>query len=197
MQEKLMSGFRKRLWDRLSNRAFRRTYVAENVRTGIAYQIRALREARGWSQKDLAEKCGKPQSNIARFENPEYGNFSVKSLLEFANAFDVWLSIEFVSFRTGLARTANRSPQSLNASSYHDETREQAHATAASAILVSYTNASNAFLLKAILGLQNLTRPEGTTAAAGPFENIPRQREHEIPYNATIYGEHGSPQVYQ
>jgi transcriptional regulator with XRE-family HTH domain len=199
IQEKRMSGFRKNLWDNLSKQAFRRAYVAENARTGIAYQIRALREARGWSQRDLAEKCGKPQSNIARFENPEYGNLSVKSLLEIANAFDVWLSVEFVSFRTGVARTANRSLQALDAASFNDEMREQAYATGVPATLASY-DASNDFLLQAIRGLQK--QSDGITAVAtaaeGPFEHIPRPKEYEIPYKATIYSECSeSPQVCQ
>lgn len=117
-----MTGIRKNLWNYLTDENFRREYKAEHARSGIAYQIRAMRDARGWSQSDLAKKAGKSQSNIARLEDPDYGKFSVQTLLEIADAFDVWLSVEFVSFKTGLARTANRSPSILNAEpfSVHD-----------------------------------------------------------------------------
>ena len=87
----------------------------------MAYQIKAMRETRGWSQADLAKKASKSQSNIARLEDPDYGKFSIQTLVELADAFDVWLSVEFVSFKTGLARTANRSAKALNIFSFEQE----------------------------------------------------------------------------
>ena len=116
-----MSGIRKNIWKYLKDRVFRQTYVEEHVRAGVAHQIKAMREARGWSQTQLAEKCGKSQSNIARIEDPDYGKFSIQTLLEIAHTFDVWLSLEFVSFGAGLARTSNRSAQALNAVSFDEE----------------------------------------------------------------------------
>lgn len=116
-----MSGIRKNIWKYLKDRVLRQSYVEEHVRAGVAHQIKAMREARGWSQAQLAEKCGKSQSNIARIEDPDYGKFNVQTLLEIAHSFDVWLSLEFVSFSKGLARTADRSVKSLNAVSFEDE----------------------------------------------------------------------------
>lgn len=116
-----MSGIRKNIWKYLKDRVFRQSYVEEHVRAGVAHQIKAMREARGWSQAQLAEKCGKSQSNIARIEDPDYGKFSIQTLLEIAHSFDVWLSLEFVSFSKGLTRTADRSAKALNALSFDDE----------------------------------------------------------------------------
>jgi len=116
-----MSGFRKNLWESLKNRIFRREYVAENVRSGIAFQIKAMRNARKLSQSDLARLTGKAQSAIARLEDPDYGKFSLQTLLEIADAFDVWLSVEFVSFSEGLRRTENRTSLALNAISFGDD----------------------------------------------------------------------------
>jgi transcriptional regulator with XRE-family HTH domain len=116
-----MSGIRKNIWKYLKDRVFRQSYVEEHVRAGVAHQIKAMREARGWSQAQLAVKCGKSQSNIARIEDPDYGKFSIQTLLEIAHTFDVWLSLEFVSFGKGLARTADRSAQALNALSFDEE----------------------------------------------------------------------------
>jgi transcriptional regulator with XRE-family HTH domain len=116
-----MNGIRKNIWKYLKDRVFRQSYVEEHVRAGVAHQIKAMRESRGWSQAQLAEKCGKSQSNIARIEDPDYGKFSIQTLLEIAHSFDVWLSLEFVSFSKGLTRTADRSVKALNAISFEDE----------------------------------------------------------------------------
>jgi transcriptional regulator with XRE-family HTH domain len=35
----------------------------------ISYRIKELREARGWSQADLAERCGTTQQAIQRYES--------------------------------------------------------------------------------------------------------------------------------
>lgn len=116
-----MSGFRKHLWQNLKNRVFRSEYVAENAKTGVAMQIKAMREARNWSQADLAERANKAQSAIARLEDPDYGRFNIQTLLEMAAAFDVWLSVEFVPFSIGLQRTVNRSRAALAAISFVDD----------------------------------------------------------------------------
>jgi transcriptional regulator with XRE-family HTH domain len=79
----------KRLFEKLKSKPYRQAYVAEHVRTGIAYQIRSLRAQRGWSQKRLAEEMGKPQSVVSRLEDPDYGKLSVQTILEGAAVFDV------------------------------------------------------------------------------------------------------------
>lgn len=126
-----MTGIRKNIWKHLTDRLFRREYVAEQARSGVAYQLKAMREARGWSQADLAKMANKSQSNIARLEDPDYGKFSLQTLLELSDAFDVWLSVEFVPFNTGLARTSNRSASALNAISFSDEMASSKLATSA------------------------------------------------------------------
>jgi transcriptional regulator with XRE-family HTH domain len=116
-----MNGFRKHLWQNLKNRVFRREYVAENVKMGVAMQIKAMRESRRWSQADLAQRADKAQSAIARLEDPDYGKFSIQTLLEMADAFDVWLSVEFIAFSKGVAKTEDRSASALNAVSFGDD----------------------------------------------------------------------------
>jgi DNA-binding transcriptional regulator YiaG len=73
--EEQMSGIRKNIWKHLKDRVFREAYVEEHVRAGVAYQIKAMREARGWSQAQFAEKCGKSQSKIPIMENSVFRLF--------------------------------------------------------------------------------------------------------------------------
>lgn len=110
----------KRLFEKLKSKPYRQAYVAEHVRTGIAYQIRALRTQRGWSQKRLAEEMGKPQSVVSRLEDPDYGKVSIQTILEGAAAFDVALLVQYVSFPEFLRRTRDVSPKALRADSFSE-----------------------------------------------------------------------------
>lgn len=117
-----MSGFRRGIFERLkSSKLFRRAYVRETVKQGVAHQIRAMREARDMKQSDLATLSEKSQSNIARLEDPDYGKFTIQTLLDMADAFDVWLSIEFVSFKEGLRRSEDKTFSGLNAKSFCED----------------------------------------------------------------------------
>ena len=92
----------------------RDTYLAAQTRTKITAQIRTLRSQRGWSQGEFAKRLGKPQSNVSRLENRDYGSFTLATLLELAAAFDVGLSVEFVRYDDFLRRTNDLSPGALN-----------------------------------------------------------------------------------
>jgi transcriptional regulator with XRE-family HTH domain len=118
-----MSGFNSKLRDELGDAEFRHSYVAENSRRGLAYQIRALRESREWSQAEFARQAGKPQSNIHRWEDPTYGKFSLSTLIEIAAIFDVALQVRFVGFETLLDSVANLRPENLAVLSYEQEAK--------------------------------------------------------------------------
>lgn len=110
-----------RLFERLLRKPYRDAYVSENARTGIAYQIRALRMQRGWSQMELARRMRKPQSVVSRLEDPDYGKPSVNTLLEVAAAFDIALLIKYVSFPEFLRRTRDVSQQAMEADSFDEK----------------------------------------------------------------------------
>lgn len=112
--------FSEKLLNKLRRRSYRAAYVDENVRTGIAYQIRALREQRGWSQKKLAEVLGKPQSVVSRIEDPDYGKLSVQTLLEIAEALDIALLIRYVAFPDFIAQMRAVTPEALRADSFNE-----------------------------------------------------------------------------
>lgn len=85
------------LLDELQNREYRDAFVEAHAKDTVAFQIRQLRKANEWEQKDLAEKLGNPklQPMISRYENPDYGRYSITTLLELARVFDVALIVRF------------------------------------------------------------------------------------------------------
>jgi transcriptional regulator with XRE-family HTH domain len=56
-----------------------------------------MREARGWSQGQLAEKVGMAQPRISVLEGG-YESYSMTTLKRFASAFDVAVVIRFIPF---------------------------------------------------------------------------------------------------
>jgi transcriptional regulator with XRE-family HTH domain len=112
-----------RLREELKDREYRDAYVAATVRNGVAFQIRAMRESRGWDQKKLATKMGNEnlQPIVSRYENPDYGRFTVSSLLDLAKAFDVGLVVRFAPFSELINRDEELSAISLDVASYAKE----------------------------------------------------------------------------
>jgi transcriptional regulator with XRE-family HTH domain len=84
----------RRMKDRLSAR---HAYVEAEVVTSLAHQIKAIRLQRGWTQKELAKLMGSTQAVISRLEDPSYGRYTVKTLLELSKVFDSGLKVQFVS----------------------------------------------------------------------------------------------------
>jgi transcriptional regulator with XRE-family HTH domain len=106
---------------KLSDKAYRDAYLADHVRTGIAFQIRALREqaGRGWNQTQLGERMGKPQSVVSRLEDTDYGKVTLQTLLQVAAAFDVAILVQFVEWEDWLIRMEDVSPSALQKESFN------------------------------------------------------------------------------
>jgi transcriptional regulator with XRE-family HTH domain len=114
--------------ERLKDPTYRHAIVAAHISNGIAFQIRAMRKAEGWDQKQLAEKAlGKPelQSMISRYENPDYGKYSLRTLLDFAKAFDVALEVRFIPFSQVIRRDEEFPTAPLEVPSFTEEQAEQ------------------------------------------------------------------------
>ena len=111
--------------DKFSEKAYRDAYVREQVRIGVPYQIRALRQERGWTQKELGERSGKPQNVISRLEDPNYGKLSLQSLMDMASAFDVALMVKFVPFSRFIREFSDLSPRALEAASFSEDQKTE------------------------------------------------------------------------
>jgi DNA-binding XRE family transcriptional regulator len=75
--------------------SFEKEYKKTNERLQIAVALMKLRKAEGLTQRQLAEKVGKPQSTIARIENGNM-NVSIGVMNEIATSLGRKLEIRWV-----------------------------------------------------------------------------------------------------
>jgi transcriptional regulator with XRE-family HTH domain len=101
----------------LSSKEYRDAYVEERIKTGLPFQLRAMRAARNWSQAFLGEMAGMRQNAISRLEDEEYGNLSINTLIRVANAFDTGLLVKFVPFSRLVKEYEDVSPARLESRS--------------------------------------------------------------------------------
>lgn len=112
---------RPKLLIKLNNKRYRDAYVTEHVKTGIAFQIRALRSKKGLSQGGLADLAKTKQAVISRLEDPDYGKISLNSLYKLANALDVALLVKFVPYTKFLKDIEDVSPKKLAVNDFTEE----------------------------------------------------------------------------
>jgi transcriptional regulator with XRE-family HTH domain len=111
------------IWKSLQDDDFRKQFVDENVSVGLAFQIRALRDRQKLKQEDLAKKLGSKQSLVSSWENPNYGKYTLGTLKDMAEAFDVALLVKFVPFSTLVDWTVNMTSDSQAPPSFLEEER--------------------------------------------------------------------------
>ena len=76
----------------------RRHFMESHLSKTTAFQIRAIRDALGWSQTRLGEQTDMNQNSISRLESANYGKATITTLKRLAEAFDVCLVVRFVPF---------------------------------------------------------------------------------------------------
>jgi DNA-binding XRE family transcriptional regulator len=82
---------------------FAAVFQKELSRNKLAEQIAVLRESQGWTQAELARKVGTTQSGIARLENPNYRNYSLKMLEKVATVLRARLVVGLEKIRRNAA----------------------------------------------------------------------------------------------
>lgn len=73
---------------------FKKLYDRELSRLRLAHRIAELREKYGLTQAELARRVGTTQAGISRLENPNYRNYSLKTLEKVAIALGARLKVE-------------------------------------------------------------------------------------------------------
>jgi transcriptional regulator with XRE-family HTH domain len=113
-----MSVISKRFADELDDKEMRDAYLEAQTRGKLAQQIRALRTERNWSQAQLGQVLGKPQSNVARLEDTDVARYTLSTLFELSSAFDVGLVVKFVPYAEFLKDTSDLSHDNLSVEPY-------------------------------------------------------------------------------
>lgn len=111
---------KRQIWKSLRDKEYRTAFAAD-VSTGLAFQIRLLREKMGWTQEELARRTGKRQETISQCENPNYGRYTLVTLKELAAAFDVALVVKFTPFSELVDWIAHLTPDRLAPVSFDEE----------------------------------------------------------------------------
>lgn len=107
--------------EELRDDEFRNGFVADHVRTRFALLVRTLREQRGWSQAELGQRLGKPQSVVSRLENPDYGKITLQTFIEVAAAFGLPIYIDMPDWDEWFRLMSDMSIQNLERDSFDIE----------------------------------------------------------------------------
>ena len=114
-----------KLWRKLHNKEYRDGYTEAQLSIEVPFQIRALRKACGWTQAQLAERCGIPQARISHIEQPGRDPLSLRTLYRLSSAFDVGLLVQFVPFSELVHREAAFDPKTFHVPSFKDDRLER------------------------------------------------------------------------
>lgn len=120
-----MHTIKTQLFKSFMDKEKRDLFVSQNIGTTISAQLFSMREKKDWTQEELAQKTEMAQARISVLENPNYENFSIKTLKRLASAFDVGLMVRFVSFGELAEWVSNLSPEDLAVPDFEHESRLQ------------------------------------------------------------------------
>ena len=112
------ASIRAELWEKMRKKPYRDNFVAAHLSANIAAQIQAIREARGWKKKELAEKTGMAPARISVMENPSYEKYALSTLRRLASTFDVALIVRFAPFSELVDWVAHLSPERMAVSNF-------------------------------------------------------------------------------
>lgn len=96
---------------KLRSKKYRDSYLSSHIRMFLANQLASLRGE--MSQEEFGQLLGKPQPIVSRLQNPDYGKYSLQTLLDIASKLDVALIVRFVDYPTFLQITNDFSDEAL------------------------------------------------------------------------------------
>lgn len=109
-----------KLIEKLKNREYRDSFVTSSVDVGVAFQIRALRKKKKYTQNALAEMANMKQERISALENPDRAP-NISTLQRLANAFDMGLIVEIAPISKLVEKSLNLSEESFNVPSFDED----------------------------------------------------------------------------
>tara|TARA_B100000315_G_C14449151_1_gene528265 strand:+ start:142 stop:705 length:564 start_codon:yes stop_codon:yes gene_type:complete len=114
---------KEKLIDELKDKEYREVFVEEHINVGIPFQIKTIRDERGWSQTELGKNVHEimKQEQISRLEDPNYASFTLSTLKKLASAFDVGLVVRFVPISDLVKWELGLTSESLKAISFDDD----------------------------------------------------------------------------
>jgi transcriptional regulator with XRE-family HTH domain len=110
-----------KLFSKLQDPEYRKSFVGSQIRIGIPFQIRALMKQRGWTQEGLAEKTGIAQPSISNLLKPSGSQPNIKTLVRIAEAFDCGLAVRFVPFSELTKWSEEFDPTSFHVSEFSED----------------------------------------------------------------------------
>ena len=110
------------------SKEYREAFWRENNATGVAFQVREMRDSRGWTQEELGRRAGNMnQVRIHEIEDPDGGQRNVRTLERLALAFGVALEIRFISYSELVHRILSRTPEMLSPPAIENDLGLQPH----------------------------------------------------------------------
>lgn len=116
-----MENTREALREEFREPEARHDYAEVFLDSSIALQIKALRQQRGWTQEELAEKAGLKQSQVSAMEQVSFSSWTLRTLRKLAKAFDLALSVRFESFGWLLDDALSSRREALERPSFGDD----------------------------------------------------------------------------
>ena len=88
--------FKDYLKEEFKNKEFKKAFDEEEIYASLAIQTAKIRQKGGLTQKELAKRLHTTQQTVSRLENIHNRSYSLRTLIELAQALDKRLKIEFV-----------------------------------------------------------------------------------------------------
>jgi transcriptional regulator with XRE-family HTH domain len=124
-----------------------------------------LREQRGMTQQDLADKIGTKQAGVSRLENVNYSSWKTQTLKKIARALGVRLSITFETFGTLPEEAAAFRRGSLERPEFEND---PAFATASLGCVVSVLEPSQSYW-QSVAGAVDASQAQDINVVQGPW----------------------------
>ena len=110
-----------KLWEKLQNKKYREGYVEGQIEIEFPFQIRALRQARNWTHKQLAGYSGISKQRIVELEDTHHAPITWEELYKLSAAFDVALMLKFTSFSELVRHESEFHPETFDVTNFSND----------------------------------------------------------------------------